>query len=288
MDNTDGQYKLIELQNFWLRLNPNPKGVVLFIGGYFLLDESYSRLLDKLYDNGYTVLSYSYSFLQTNHWCIAKNLLEQIEKLQENIIEKADSMDYETNIYKDFSNYCFLGHSLGCELIALIQFLSIQRDARNQLLKEAFDVLEPSYVTEDDISDVQNIFFEKFIPFKASVLMAPCFQPPKSIWWFPYIDIQPKPKLLQCLINTKRLLPWTTLISFEGDNIANEDVEWLHKNLEDGRLVNYSKIEKQKYIISHLIPILEPIISGLSDCVIKDLESLIRYQKVSRPKTGEI
>lgn len=286
MRKTDTQAKLIALQNSWVRLNPDPQGVIVLIGGYFFgtVPTTYNSFIDGLCSQNYTVIFYPYSFAEPSHWKIAKQLLEQIECCQEEIIKKAQRQGYKTDIYSDFSNYCFVGHSLGCECIALIQFLGLDKHKQHEFLQEACRDLGQNEVTKYDICDVDKIPSEKPIPYKASLLMAPCFRSPKAIQVF---YIRPKEKLMQYLIEKSPLLPLTGLISFKGDDIADRDVMWLHENLGNHRLVHYHEIQGEAPFSPHLIPNFDPIKSGLLDYAAQSVQELIQRQKWGKDQGGK-
>jgi hypothetical protein len=154
-------------------------------------------------------------------------------------------------------------------------------DYQKAFLEDACNHVEMSHITEGDISDVNNIHIKTPIPFKASVLMAPCFHPPGTIEWSSNISLRPNPELMRYMIGITpilpALLPRTTLISFNKDNIAYQDVEWLKEYLHN-RLINCTPIKPDWWVaFPHFTPILDPIQSGLSECVIKDIDRLNRH-----------
>ena len=78
MSNLNTDYKLIPLRHGFVSVNPEPEGIVHFIGGYFFgtwANVSYDRLLDEL-KRRFTVHAYSYFFAELSHWKIASDLLE--------------------------------------------------------------------------------------------------------------------------------------------------------------------------------------------------------------------
>jgi hypothetical protein len=278
MSNIKAHPKWLPFQHSFVKINPNAKGTVLFIGGYLygtLPTWSYNNMLNHLFHKGFTVIPYSYSPVQLNHWKLANDLLDEIEHIKRDIIHQSERAGYRTDVYLAPDKYCFVGHSLGCECISLIQFLSFTKDKQNKLLQEARDKLGPEKVTDSDFSDVDSLPEERPVPYKASLLMAPCFKNPLR-------GIRPKQELMQYAIENGSLLPLTALISFKGDDIAGEDVNWLHQNLSHESLVG-KELNFQsnlpwwvgQSLKQHLIPCYNPIESGLLDCAVKYIDQLI-------------
>jgi len=110
----------------WVALHPQPKGIVQFIGGVFFGTYPtlfYRQLLKRFYDEGYTVIALPFRFT-FSHWQIALTLLQEHYLLRPTLIEAAQRQGYDTDVYLDAANYCWLGHSLGCKYIALLELLS--------------------------------------------------------------------------------------------------------------------------------------------------------------------
>ena len=125
----------------------------------------------------------------------------------------------------------------------------------------------------------RQVLEEKPIPYKASLLMAPCFKDPSH-------STRPKQKLMQYMIENSPLLPLSALISFKGDNTAGEDVNWLHQNLSPESLVGFEELNFRsnlplflpQSLKQHLIPCYNPIKSGLLGCAVKYIDQLIGNQ----------
>ncbi len=111
----------------WVALHPQPKGVIQFIGGAFFGTYPtlfYRRLLRHFYHSGYTVVALPFRFT-FSHWSIALNLLEEHYAIRKSMIEAAGRLpNYQTDVYLDAANYYWVGHSLGCKYIALLELLS--------------------------------------------------------------------------------------------------------------------------------------------------------------------
>ncbi|MEG5067561.1 DUF1350 family protein [Microcoleus sp. B3-A4] len=113
----------------WVAVHPQPKGVVQFIGGSFfgsLPTLFYRYFLQQLFEEGYTVVALPFRFT-FRHWPIAIGLLKEQEILRTELTKIAHRLGYESEIYQEPSSYFWVGHSLGCKYIALLEFLSDDR-----------------------------------------------------------------------------------------------------------------------------------------------------------------
>jgi len=105
----------------WVAIHPKPKGVIQFIGGAFFgtfPTVFYRYFLQSLFEEGYTIVALPFRF-SFRHWAIAIGLLKEQEVLRQELSTITGS-----DFYQDKANYFWLGHSLGCKYIALLEFLS--------------------------------------------------------------------------------------------------------------------------------------------------------------------
>lgn len=281
MGKTEKQHRVIPLRHGFVALHPKPKGIIHLIGGYFFgtgVNFWYNGLIDALKQR-YTVHAYSYSFAQLSHWKLAHDLLEQIEHVKRYGADEAERSGYESQAYDNPSQHCLVGHSLGCECIALIRFLGLSKARQRQLLEQARQRLGPQEVKPQDLADIEELSEVKAVPYKTSLLMAPCFKTPASIASF--LDVRPKQKLMRYLIEQEpSLLPRVSLISFQKDTIAQADVDWIHPTLlHQGSLVNAQEISVSRKcgtaLFYHMIPAFDPVNSGLASCATDFIEGLI-------------
>jgi Protein of unknown function (DUF1350) len=271
IQNTRRPNKLIALPHGFVSLHPEPEGIVHFIGGYFFgtgVSCWYRDLLERLQQR-FTVHSYSYSFAQLSHWKIASDLLGQIEQVKKEATRISKQEGFNPESYEDPDKHCLAGHSLGCECISLIRFLGYPKDQQMQMLKLARQKLGTQEVTDLDFSDVKALPQSQSIPYRASLLMAPCYKTPTAISSF--LKVRPQQQLTRYLIQqSHELLPKTALIAFDGDTIAGPDVNWVHQELDkQGSLLDFYEIKvHHPYWIAlqyHMIPAFDPINSGLAE-----------------------
>lgn len=290
MKRSGEQSKLIPLKHGVVWVHPNPEGIVHFVGGYFFgtgVSCWYKSLLDR-FKQRFTVHAYSYSFAELSHWRIASELLEQIEAVTVEGIRTAKQSGFSTAVYSDPNYHCLVGHSLGCECIALIRLLGIQKEDQLKLLDSARTKLGDRAVTHQDFTDVETLPQWQPVPYRASLLMAPCFLTPTAVSWL--LKVRPQQALVQYLIEQKpELLPLTSLISFEGDTIAGPDVEFTHQTLsQQGNLLDYHqlKIDHPKWtaLQYHMTPAFDPIDSGLSECAADYIAKLVNISPDSPKK----
>jgi len=274
------QTTLIPLRHGFVSLHPAPEGVVHLIGGYFFGTAAnfwYRGLIQQLQQQ-FTVHVYSYSFAQLSHWRLASDLLEQIEWVKREGARIARQTGNGAEVYSDSSRHCLIGHSLGCECIALIRFLGFSKARQLQLLQQAQATL-PRAVTRQDWVDVETLPQEQPVPYAASLLMAPCFQTPTAIDGL--LDVRPQQQLMRFLIQqAPELLPWTSLISFEHDTIAGPDADWLHQTLlQQKSLVDFQNLEVDHWwwtaLQYHMIPAFDPVRSGLAEAATGFIHRLV-------------
>jgi hypothetical protein len=253
----------------WVVIHPNPKGVIQFIGGAFFgtfPTVFYRYFLQALFKEGYTiiVLPFRFSF---RHWSIAIELLAEQKILRHHLAEASNRLGYQSSIYQQKNNYLWLGHSLGCKYISLLEFLSNEnwQDTVNSCLKKSdkkiiidlttdSDTLsildQPSLLIAPDISDTESAIPVKFV---AQIL--------DRIG----LGVKPTRKETQCLIERSNLFNLTALISFDKDTLAGSetdisksikiqaesDVLWLIKELNKKSL----PILRQELKGKHLEPL---------------------------------
>lgn len=231
----------------WVAIHPNPKGVIQFIGGAFFgtfPTVFYRYFLRTLFDEGYTIVALPFRF-SFRHWDIAIGLLKEQEVLRKELSTIAGN-----SFYLDKAHYYWLGHSLGCKYIALLEFLSgeyweqitescTEKQASQQIevilgsvgLESASILSQPSLLVAPDISDTESA-----IPIKALAHFLDRVG----------LGVLPTRKQTQCFIERSQLFNLTGLISFDKDTIAgsvmdrnkskqiqeNSDVLWLFQQFK--------------------------------------------------------
>lgn len=123
--------KFKAVSHSWVALHPQPKGVIQFIGGAFVgtfgTSTFYQHLLKFIYDQQYTIIILPFKFT-FNHYQEAGFLItEQYEILPE-LVRSALLKGYDYQAYLDNHNFYWLGHSIGCKYIALLEGFSALPD----------------------------------------------------------------------------------------------------------------------------------------------------------------
>lgn len=250
----------------WVAIHPEPKGVIQFIGGAFFgtfPTVFYRYFLRTLFDEGYTIIALPFRF-SFRHWDIAIGLLKEQE-----VLRKELSTTTGNGFYLNKSNYFWLGNSLGCKYIALLEFLSgehwkqitescTEKPAHQQIeaildsagLEGASILSQPSLLVAPDISNTESA-----IPIKAIAHFLDQVG----------LGVLPTRKQTQCFTERSQLFNLTAFISFDKDTIAgsvmdqskskqiqeNSDVLWLFQQLKT-RKVAILHIELQG---KHLEPL---------------------------------
>lgn len=232
--NLEKEFRLSPLSFSWVALHPNPKGVVLFIGGIFfgsLPHIFYKHLLKQIYLDGYTIVALPFRFT-LRHWSVAVSLLQEQEKLMSLLEQRAKELDYNTNIYEKPSCYQWLGHSLGCKYIALLEFLAEwttnSEHVRNQIKK---NTKRPQV----QIQQIEKSLLDLSISFKdqRSILMAPEISNTEDAVKIPLLPLLldnlglgviPTKQETFDLIKQSNLFNLTKMVSFKNDKIAGSKI----------------------------------------------------------------
>ena len=235
----------------WVAIHPDPKGIIQFIGGAFFGTFPtifYRYFLQTLFEEGYTIIALPFRF-SFRHWSIAIDLLKEQEVLRKELSKITGS-----DVYQKKANYFWLGHSLGCKYIALLELLSgeqwkqitescVERNAYQQIeaiianagLEKASILDQPSLLVAPDISNTESA-----IPVRAIAHFLDRVG----------LGVLPTREQTQCFIERSSLFNLTALISFEKDTVAgsktnnfknkqpqdNSDVLWLIKQLKSRKL----------------------------------------------------
>ena len=202
--------------------HPTPQGVIQFVGGYgfgTLPILCYRNLLEQLFIRKYTVVILPYIPV-TNHLTVVESLFKKHKRFRDEFPKKAEKMGLETQVYADSKNYFWLGHSLGCEYITLLELLSSKKQV---LIKapDSFNLLK----TEANRNAIESIFQmscqldNRPLPIRgqSSLLVAPCFKAASLMNLF----VKPTQQQIWNLIEeSSDIFNLTALISFAGDRLA--------------------------------------------------------------------
>jgi hypothetical protein len=234
----------------WVALHPYPKGVIFFIGGAFFGTFPtlfYRYFLQSVFESGYTIVALPFRFT-FQHWLVAAGLLQEQRQMQSVLVEIAQRAGYSVEIYREAKNYFWIGHSLGCKYVALLELLTDPQWQENSLTclqpKQTLQTIaqtstampirtgilnQPSILMAPDISDTD------------SAILKPLAKVVDALGW----GVNPSREQTQCLIKNSRLFNLTALVSFEQDAIAGSrqdsdetksDVRWLLNHLSDRNL----------------------------------------------------
>ncbi|MEM9922747.1 MAG: DUF1350 family protein [Cyanobacteria bacterium P01_D01_bin.50] len=264
---TQEQFCFRPFSKSWVAINPNPKGIIQFIGSFVFGSfpiNSYKHLFQNLFEQGYTIFVFKFPFtpLKFNHWQVAINLLKEEYALRVEIIrfltQNGKISDRNLEIYLKDSNYYWLGHSLGCKYISLLEILSNDPTQRQLILQnclgDRYDEKLISLINsvdiarakaEEEISKLLNIpinFNKFFIKNQPSILLAPEISNTVTVYGITLpttnplsnfeLLVSPNARETKCTIaHTKNLFNLTGIISFSQDCIARDDVAFLTQQL---------------------------------------------------------
>jgi hypothetical protein len=277
-------FHFLPLNFSWVALHPKPIGIIYFIGGAFFGTFPtffYRYLLKHLFEKGYSIVALPYRF-SFRHWSVAINLVQDQENLQKNMLLEAKYRGYDYSIYEEYLNskkeclplksdkYFWLGHSLGCKYIALLELLTNIKDPHELKNESAESLLGNNCISVKDQKKIAMTLADvdlKTISLynQSSILMAPAieglegaipifrngrFANFKNFLNSIGIKVEPSQKETFCLIEKSSVFNLTSLISFDGDTrVAAPTVKWLLKNI-DKRLVQIKELQGK-----HLAPL---------------------------------
>jgi hypothetical protein len=126
----EAHFKFKPLSFSWVAIHPQPKGIIQFIGGALFGTFPtifYDFFLRKLFQEGYTIIALPFRFT-FDHWSVSLQLLREQYVLRKALIEEVKRLQYAPQIYLEDKNYRWIGHSLGCKYIILLELLSTFED----------------------------------------------------------------------------------------------------------------------------------------------------------------
>jgi len=138
----------------WVAVHPKPRGVIQFVGGAFFGTFGpmffYRHLLQYFFDKSYTIvlLPFNFSF---NHYRESISLLKEQYQILPELVRIAISEGYEYNMYLKDCSYYWIGHSIGCKYIALLEAFTALPEEEEAIEKFISDLL--TKVPEESYSD---------------------------------------------------------------------------------------------------------------------------------------
>ncbi|MCC5653015.1 DUF1350 family protein [Nostoc sp. XA013] len=265
MGNTNLKLRFKPVSHSWVALHPQPKGVIQFIAGAFFGTFGpmlfYRYLLQCLYEQGYTIILLPFNF-SFNHYVEAGYLMREQYEILPELVRMASVAGYDYEAYLDDKNFSWIGHSLGCKYISLLEgFTALPPEAqdREKFIRNLLSYTSDESQIERVIADV-NILFEElrrkiledrkliytyvkreikinsvFIKGQVSILLAPAISDTGSAirpqFLADIIDnlgwgVKPTVEETQNLIKDSGLFNIMGLVCFKSDNIAKLTCEW--------------------------------------------------------------
>lgn len=226
----------MKLQSTFLTVPPHgrPKRVLQFVGAFLFgsfPQNYYGSLFNSLAKRGYAIVAHRFPCnpLQYDHWEVALRLLQEQHS--------------QKILHADAAN-AWIGHSLGCKFIILMEILSNQSKRRDIVLQSIL----PRPKADQLIERVNSILLDNrvstsLIYNQPSLFMAPeisnTFRLFRSGWQFNNGQAQPTLQQTKDMVNTStELFNLTRIISFDQDLIAEDDVEFLTDQLRRRHVSN--------------------------------------------------
>ncbi|QLE51848.1 DUF1350 domain-containing protein [Nostoc sp. C057] len=265
MVNTNLKLRFKPVSHSWVALHPQPKGVIQFIAGAFFGTFGpmlfYRYLLQSLFNQGYTIILLPFNFT-FNHYVEAGFLMREQYEILPELVRMASVERYDYEAYLDDKNFSWIGHSLGCKYISLLEgFTALPDDIKKRetfirnLLSHTSDKSQIESVIKDinilveelkrKIIEDQKLIYSYvgreikinsvFIRGQVSILLAPDISDTASAirpqFLADIIDnlgwgVKPNPEETKNLIKDSGLFNIMGLVCFKSDNIAKLTCEW--------------------------------------------------------------
>ena len=262
--------KFRPISHSWVALHPQPQGVIQFIAGAFFGTFAptffYHHLLQFLFDRGYTLIVLPFNFTFDHYREAGFLIKEQYEILPELIrISKLEGYNYE--IYLDDRHFSWLGHSLGCKYISLLEVFSglpvdpadrskfiakllspISDKKQIELIEREIDILVEELTFKIDKTQQLIASYvgcnarinSLFIKDQKSVFLAPDISDTASAirpqFLADFIDslgwgVRPTPNETFTSIQQSQLFNLLGLVRFKSDNIGKPTCDWFADTL---------------------------------------------------------
>ncbi|WP_237741533.1 DUF1350 family protein [Anabaena sp. PCC 7108] len=160
--------KFQPISHSWVAVNPQPQGVVQFIGGAFfgtfIPMIFYRSLLQSLFEQGYTIVIYPFNFT-FNHYVEAGFLIKEQYAVIPELVRIATKNLYEYENYLENTNYYWLGHSIGCKYISLLEGFSAlpqNAEARDKFIRDLITKNQETrnFTADSVIADIELLIAE--------------------------------------------------------------------------------------------------------------------------------
>jgi hypothetical protein len=166
MVNTNLKLRFKPVSHSWVALHSQPKGVIQFIAGAFFGTFVpmlfYRYLLQSLFNQGYTIILLPFNFT-FNHYVEAGFLMKEQYEILPELVRMASVEGYDYEAYLDDKNFSWIGHSLGCKYISLLEgFTSLPDDPqdRENFIRDLLSQTSDESQIESIIKDT-NILVEE-------------------------------------------------------------------------------------------------------------------------------
>lgn len=218
----------------------SPRGVI-HLHGAFLFGSCptrhYAPLLDALLQRGYGAVLHRFPLNpgRFNHWSVALDLLLERQAVLEQVRRLHGPAAAE--FCADPDNSCWLGHSLGCKYLILLEILSLPRARLLQVLGGALEAAQ----VESVLNAIDRLGTVATVQNQPTVLLAPEVSNTIRLWrsnW--QLDFGRSRPNRQAMGQLLRLTPdrfsLTGVVGFRSDRIAADDVELLRAELTRRRV----------------------------------------------------
>jgi hypothetical protein len=164
MVNTNLKLRFKPVSHSWVALHPQPKGVIQFVAGAFFGTFApmlfYRHLLHSLFEQGYTIILLPFNFT-FDHYVEAGFLMREQYEILPELVRMASVKGYDYEAYLNDKNFSWIGHSLGCKYISLLEgftALPPEPQDREKFIRNLLAYTSNKSQIESAIADINTLF----------------------------------------------------------------------------------------------------------------------------------
>lgn len=215
----------------WAALHPRPRGVVVFLGGAFFgtfPTVFYRRFLSLLHAQRYSVVALPFRF-SFRHWSIALSLVAYQDELRRELAELAIRLGHDPDPYVEWKPFTWIGHSLGCKYLALLELLSdLELDGLQRALADCVGAdqagrliaaLSSEPLDHQSLHNQPTLLLDPVMADLEDAVPLPALQKLLARW----VRVSPSRSQSFCIVENSRLFHLTSIVGF-GSRLASATV----------------------------------------------------------------
>lgn len=151
------------VRHSWVAIHPQAKGVIQFVGGAFFGTFAptlfYRSILSFFYEQGYTIIIIPFNF-SFNHYRESFFLVREQYALIPELVGLALNQSADPNVYLQANRYAWMGHSIGCKYVALLECASSLPNEPEQLRTWISKILDQPGAAKENENSITTIAYQ--------------------------------------------------------------------------------------------------------------------------------